>query len=570
MSFTGALMKSVVKRSARRFEKATLDPVGTQTNKLLSMVRKNANTVYGKRHGFASIKSIADFQKQVPVVTYEDIRADMDRVVAGESGIFTTEDPVMFAQTSGTTGNPKFIPVTSTCRGHDHSDVMRTWLWHSAVQHPTLFDKIVSLVSPAVEGVFRSGLPYGSTSGDIYRNQPWIVRRIYPIPYRVFEIQDYQAKYYALMRMALQHRTTFLTTANPSSILKMCQKGDDFGEQIIRDIHDGKLSADFDIELDIRDELEAGLHPLPEQAVFLEQARSKRDGRLLPGDYWPTLAMIGCWKGGTVGHYLSQFGGWFDPDGVSRVSVRDMGYLSSEFRGSIPLSEDGSRGVLTVAANFYEFVDPEDLESSPDDPKLWRFLTCDQLEDGREYYIFVTTSGGLYRYDINDVIQVQGTYNKTPQIVFLRKGRGMTNITGEKISVNQIIEAVQRSAEQTHAVPAHFKAEADTGESRYRFLIEFANPPATETPRTFLQALDSHLKELNIEYKSKRDSQRLAPPQLRVMREGWYERDRQKRTSAGRDFQAKTVLLSTRALAEEPVETDQAEIQSIVDFPDGG
>ena len=61
----------------------------------------------------------------------------------------------------------------------------------------------------------------------------------------------------------------------------------------------------------------------------------------------------------------------------------------------------------------------------------------------REYYIFFTTTSGLYRYDINDVIKVTGRYNQTPQIIFLRKGRGMTNITGEKLSVNQVIEAVQ-------------------------------------------------------------------------------------------------------------------------------
>ena len=40
----------------------------------------NADTDYGKRYGFSSIKSFADYQKQVPLITYESIKEDMDRV----------------------------------------------------------------------------------------------------------------------------------------------------------------------------------------------------------------------------------------------------------------------------------------------------------------------------------------------------------------------------------------------------------------------------------------------------------------------------------------------------------
>ncbi len=61
----------------------------------------------------------------------------------------------------------------------------------------------------------------------------------------------------------------------------------------------------------------------------------------------------------------------------------------------------------------------------------------------------------------------------------------------------------------------------------------------------FRRALDDGLKGVNIEYKAKRDSMRLAPPVLRVMRDGWYERAKKAKVAAGmRAFQAKTELLS--------------------------
>jgi len=565
MSLAGKLIAFVGKQSARRFDAATRDPLRTQTGLLLDMVRRNADTEYGRRYGFASINSVADYQRQVPVVTYADIERDMERVVAGEKKIFTAEDPVMFAQTSGTTGKPKFIPVTPTDQGRAHKDQMRTWLYHAQKAHPGILDyKVVSMVSPAVEGHTPSGLPYGSTSGHIYKNMPAIVRRAYSIPYEVFEIEDYQAKYYTIMRIALEHDVHFLATANPSSILQLMDKANAYSEELIRDIRDGTLSSAQNMAAGIRQSVEKRLKANATRARQLEQMRARREGMLVPGDYWPGLGLIGCWKGGTVGHYLEKFEQWFNPDGTRPVPVRDWGYLSSEARGSIPLSDKGSKGVLTVATNFFEFVAVDDVESNPDSPESWPFLTAADLEMDGEYYIFVTTTSGLYRYDINDVIQVAGRYQGTPEIVFLRKGRGMTNITGEKVSVNQVIDAVQNASRLTGLVPAHFKAEADTERSRYILRVEFAGQTEERQQVTFLREVDRYLKQVNIEYKAKRDSARLGAPVMHVMREGWYERGRRELAASGkRVFQAKTEVLS-RAKAETVVV--RPEIENIVEL----
>jgi hypothetical protein len=564
-NIVGRIIAFVVGRSANRFEKATRDPRKVQKDKLLEIIRRNENTEYGKQYNFASIQSIEDYQANVPIVTYEDIRPYMDRVVQGESNILTAEDPIGFAQTSGTTGNPKYIPITPTCKGREHRDVTQTWICHSWRAHPTIMaGKIVSLVSPAVEGYTPSGLPYGSASGQIYRDMPPIVAKMYAIPYCVFEIEDYQAKYYAIMRIALGEDVRSIYTANPSSILKMCEKADEFAESIIEDIREGTLSRNFSISPGIRRELESHLHPDPERADLLLAMREKRSGKLVPGDYWPQLDLIGCWKGGTVGHYLKHFPEWFDPDRTRPVPVRDWGYLSSEARGSIPISDEGSRGVLTVATNFFEFVPVESLEANPDDYTQWEFLTAADLEEGGEYYVFFTTAAGLYRYDINDIIKVDGMHNATPQIVFLRKGRGMTNLTGEKVSVNQIIDAVHEASEETDALPSHFKAEASIEMSRYILRVEFETPVDEATQIAFIKSVDAHLKAINIEYKGKRDSMRLGSPVLHVMKEGWYERGRRQWVASGkRAFQAKTEVLSAEKLNTSQV---QADLLNVIDL----
>jgi hypothetical protein len=425
---------------------------------------------------------------------------------------------------------------------------MRTWFHHAIKDHPKLFSgKVVSLVSPAVEGLTPCGLPFGSTSGHIYKNMPGLVRGTYLVPYDLFEHNDYETKYTIIMRLGIGADVTFLATANPSSIMKMCEMADRHSDMLLKDLHDGTLSSKLDVPKALRQMIESSLRPNPNLAKQLEAARGRRAGMLLPADYWPNLHLIGCWKGGTVGAYIQRFTGWFSPEGKRTIPVRDWGYLSSEARGSIPISDNGCGGVLTVGSNVYEFVAVHDLESNPENKAAWRFLRADQVEVGREYYIFFSTTGGLYRYDINDVIEVTGHYQTTPIIEFRRKGRGMTNITGEKVSVNQIIAAFTSVSKRLGLSIDHFKAEADTDASRYVFKAESSRGIPADVRGTLLREIDLELSRLNLEYEAKRKSLRLANPQLHVMRAGWYDHQKTELVAAGkRLFQAKTELLSAK------------------------
>ena len=531
--------------SAKPFLRAVEDPQEAQSRLLGMIMGRNCDTEYGRKHGFREVKDLASYQQSVPIVHYEDIRDSIERMTRGEENILTAEAPVMFSQTSGTTGKPKFIPVTPTCQ---RQGGMTTWLYFARNDHPEMFDgKVITVVSPAVEGHTDGGLPFGSTSGMVVRELPKIVQSTYAVPYEVFEIDDYDAEYYALLRFGMVENVSFLGTANPSSVLMLAEMGDRLADPLIRDIRDGTLGEEFEIRSSLREILAPQLRPDPERAKQLEDFRKARGGKLVPADYWPQLALIGCWKGGTVGSYVERFPEWYDPDGRGMIPVRDMGFLASEARMSIPVSDNGAGGVLTVHMNFFEFVPAEEVEDKPDNPEQWNTLGVHELEVGKEYHVIITTTGGLYRYDINDVIEVVDLWHHTPVVVFRRKGRGMTNLTGEKVCVNHLIEAIEKAAGANGLNAAHFKAEPDGDESRYVFKIEFDQPPSEEVARKFLDAVDAALGECNIEWKSKRSSKRLRDPVLQVMKPGWYERGKQKLVADGkRLFQSKTIILDAK------------------------
>ena len=283
---------------------------------------------------------------------------------------------------------------------------------------------------------------------------------------------------------------------------------------------------------------------------------------MLPADYWPNIALLGCWKGGTVGSYVQKLRQWYDPESQGMVPVRDMGFLASEARMSIPISDMGAGGVLAVHLNVFEFVPAQEVEDDPDAPEGWTFVTAADLEVGGEYYVFVTTTGGLYRYDMNDIIEVVDTYNATPVVEFRRKGRGMTNLTGEKFSVNQVIDAMEMAGDAVGVPVGHSRAEPDIKRSLYVFKVEFESALPVDKRSDFLRHLDEALGRLNIEYKAKRDSGRLCAPTLQVMKSGWYERGKQKLVAEGkRLFQAKTILLDAKlGYRPEPDDTE-AEVE---------
>lgn len=561
------LLRTAGKASAARFDAALEDPFRTQERKLFEILRRNAGTDWGREHGFSDVATIADWRRQ-PIVDWDDVADWVDRMVNGEENVLTAERPVMFARTSGTTGRPKHVPITPTCRGRDHADQFRTWLHHASTDHPRMYaGKILSLVSPAEEGRTPAGIPYGSVSGVIYRDNPAPVKKLYVTPYPVFEIDDYDTRYLAILSVALRASVTFLATANPSSITKLCDMADGHAESLLRDMHDGGFSRSETLSPEVRAALLPHLRPNRDRARELEAARSRR-GALLPADVWPDLALIGCWKGGTVGGHLDRFSRWFDPDGRRPVPVRDLGYLSSEARGTIPMSDTGASGVLGINAGVFEFVPVRDVEEFPDDPSRWSPRWFNEVDTGADYHVLLTTTGGLYRYDINDIVRVTGWRSGVPEIAFLRKGRGVTSITGEKVTVNQVIEAVRAASKDAGWEAEHFRAEADPAFERYVFKVEGRVPLPESLRERFLRAVDGHLRRLNLEYEAKRASGRLSGPVLHVMKCGWYESGKRALVAEGRRlFQAKTnVLAVSDGASTAPAAT--ADLLAVQPWPD--
>ena len=415
------------------FVELTKNPKDHQWNLLKNILHRNKDTHFGRKHKFASIHSYKDFLNAIPINEYEDLRSYINQQEQTGEPYLNSQQPVMYAQTSGTTGEPKNIPIlNASIESYKHSQSLFSYTQYS-FDREVYSGKILAIVSPDIEGKLSTGTPYGAITGLIYKSMPTLLRHSYLLPFEIFTVSDYDLKYYLICAFALKSENiTLIATPNPSTILRLKDIIDTNFENLLRDIESGNLSCMKEIDPEKRKKINQKFKPNQLRASQLRELKNKR-GSLIISDIWPNLKLISTWTSGNCSTLLPALKAQLS----SKSFIGEVGYMSSEFRGTINLDIRNETQVPTLNENFFEFVERDEWGSeSPD------FLMLHEIEPGKHYYIFVTTQNGLYRYFINDIIQVTGKYQNTPTIKFIQKGDGVINLTGEKLYEDQVNKAV--------------------------------------------------------------------------------------------------------------------------------
>jgi hypothetical protein len=507
----------------KQFVKASEDVEATQNAVLREVMGYACETEFGAQHDFGSVRTYDDYRKAVPVADYEAFRPLVDRHARGEADVLFPGKPMMYTHTSGTTAKPKLLPITRYNFERCIKNRGKLWLYGLMRDYPGVFKgKDLTVVSPAVDGHTEDGTPCGSMSGVVYQNIPEFMKLVHTLPYEVVTIKDYEAKVYALVRFALPSDVSVMLTANPATVLNLVTRIDGWKEELFRDIRDGTLRKDLDIDPEIRAMCEARFEPAPDRAAELEKLAGAHD-RLLPTDYWPNLRLIHTWTNGNCALVVPKLRPWFGES----VPILDFGYLASELTGTDLLDKETNGSVIQVRNAFFEFTPCEEEDA----PKT--FLMAHQLEQGRRYFVYITTFSGLYRYDMNDILEVVGHFNQVPILKFIHKGKGITSLQGEKLSELQLIEAVKSASAESGIDHEFFIGFADALESRYDLYLELRGSPDDSQVQAFGESVDRALARMNEEYEAKRKSMRLGPVRVVTLGEKSFDRYRMLRLEEG-------------------------------------
>jgi GH3 auxin-responsive promoter len=529
---------SLNQSNLRDLLRSSADSRSAQSELLLKrIVAPNESCEFGQRHGFRSIRSVSEFQRAVPVCGYENLRGDIERMMQGETGVLTSEPTRRFFITSGSMAAPKYIPVTS-----------------SFVRDKSLVFQIFwNLVRDAYPGISRGSLIFNfsdsgheqRTAGGLlcvsessfwnacWRGMSGNIRC--PFPRGIADIADPEARYYTIVRILLEMEITALMTLNPSTMLRLSEVISRNSQSLIEDIASGGISGQINLPPEVREYIAAHFRGTQPRARELERVFNE-GGSPAASRLWPNLQLVVCWRSPMVRPYIELLAPF-----LGNIPQRDYLTMASEGIMAIPFRDEISGGILPVHTHFYEFI-PEAF-AEQDNPQT---LLAHEVEIDKNYCVVLTTSSGLYRYNIGDIVRVTGFQGSTPVLEFLHRAGHTCSLTGEKLTESQVADAVCRAASGLGVNIGNFTlCPASLPYPHYVLLAELKSALDRGMGSRLLRALDDDLGVRNVEYQAKRSSHRLGAPELCLLPPGSYALVRQQRIAAGaNDAQVKLACLT--------------------------
>jgi len=485
------------------FRLALANPIKIQKSILLEILKKNKKTNYGKLYDFKHIKTIEEYQRKVPLITYEDIIPFIQKIKDGEQNILTKDKVLFLATTSGTTSKVKLIPVTKD-RIKNFKRELYLWSAYVLKNHLNVTKgKTLYFAGPYIEGRTSAGILCGSISGYLIAKAPWYIKSKVVVPAETYNIFDFDKKIKEISINALISNITQFAFASPIEAIL-------FLDYI--KVHKEELLI----------ELERNRHE--KRAKELRELSSFK-----PIDIWPNLCLIGCIKSKFNLHYLDTLKEKIGKD----IETKDPGIYASEGRLSLCLEKEGIAGIVPAHVTFFEFVEKKENQKDGDP------ITIDKLEVGKNYEIIITTTEGLYRYKMGDIVKVTGYKHKLPLIEFVDRDNYL-NIAGELAHENILISIMYKVIEELGIKIKSFTflpyLQDTSKKPRYEILVE----PLLETiledkdAIKLKELLDKTLKEYISDYRQMREEfGRLDPPVLSIVKQGEYDKFDKKRITGG-------------------------------------
>jgi hypothetical protein len=386
------------------------------------------------------------------------------------------------------------------------------------------FGKLLVTNTAQLTGRTPAGIDYGPGGTGVMRMNKFLYKQLFAHPYETLTVADSLTRHYLCFLFALRDPSMRGIIANfPMLILRTCNYFERYAEDLIQDLETGEFANWLKLEPEIRAKLERQWSPTPTRAAQLREILNS-EGRLTPKLAWPGLSYIATARGGTSDFYFERFPYYLDD-----TPVFGAVFASAEGTFSIypDLNTDGS--VLAIATGFFEFIPQDQWEA--EHPKT---LLATEVKAGEYYRILMTNYSGFYRYDIGDVVEVVGFYEKAPLIVFRHRRGGILSSTTEKTTESHATQVMQALQQEFGLLLEDFCITLSENEfpAHYLVNVELADNYTLSNPQAFLRRFDEKLKEINVYYKAKRRDQ-VPSPRLRILASGSFAIVRQRQLLKG-------------------------------------
>lgn len=446
-----------------------------QQSELHLLLRQAQETVIGRSYAFSSITSYKQFSRSVPIHSYADIKADVQRMKEGIKDILWPGTVDCFAVSAGTSGEGKHLPFTQARRNSDRQ-FMRRVIWSYLKQRPNILRLAGSHLSIPGSVEEQGNFQIGEISGFTARSAPAILRMLQVADPAQLTTLSFRQKFDLLLNRAIESNLKVIT-AVPSWILTLFQE------------------------------------------------TLKRTGKSSITEVWPDLSLLVC-GGVKLANYRSHFEEL--TTGLSLDFIETYG-ASEGYIGFTDDLEQHDMIMVTDNGIFFECIPyplPNTNASSIEETiPLW------EVQTGVPYGLLMSTNAGLWRYTLNDIIE----FTSLNPLRFEVKGRvnDMLDDFGEAL---YLYEAEQALAETMQALNRQVGAFTIAPVLRdknsipfHRWFIQFTEPVHPDTLKKIAAGIDKGLQQINRHYTIRRETNALGMPEIRPVAQAdinqWMEQN---------------------------------------------
>ena len=441
MKLKSLLAKPYAIYVARKIKKDRDNALQHQDELLKSLLKKAANTVFGKQFKFADIKTYEEFKAAVPLFDYEDLKPFIEQIKEGKQHVLWPGKPIYLAKSSGTTSGVKYLPITKDSI-NNHIDTARNALL--AYMHETgntqFADGRMIFLSGSPELERIAGIPTGRLSGIVNHHIPYYLRKNQLPSYNTNCIDDWETKLQSICDETIGENMTLISGIPPWTQMYF-------------------------------DELE------------------KRSGKKI-GDLFPNFSVM-VYGGVNFEPYRQKL---FESIG-KRIDTIETYPASEGFIAFQDSQEEPGLLLNTNSGIFFEFIPMNEIGS-----KSPTRIHLKDVEVGVNYAIVLNTNAGLFGYMIGDTVKFVST--NPYRIIVSGRIKHFISAFGEHVIAEEVEKALMQAAMEQHIKIIEFtvapQVNPTNGLPYHEWLIEFDNAP-TDLGK-FALAVDEKMRKLNIYY----------------------------------------------------------------------
>ena len=405
----------------RRFCRALREPKAAQQQILRRLLASNAATSYGRAYGLSEIRCYSQFQSRIPIIDYGDLEPWIKRITQGEKRVLTREPVTRLLPTSGSSGPRKLIPFTPALQ-REFNAAIKPWMVDLYRTYPNItLGRSYWSVTPAIAEATNetSSVPIGFDDDSAYLGgiSRRLVQATFAVPSALRGVEDMACfRYLTLLCLLREPKLRLVSVWHPSFLTLLLDALPALWDELLVDVRQGTCLCAAGLPAEARCAFRG--RPQPRRAASLREADCTD-----PHSLWPDLSVVSCWGDAHAALPLADLRRRL-PD----VIIQTKGLLSTEAFVSVPFR--GSHPIA-VTSHFFEFADASG-----------KLHLAHELRAEETYSVIVTTAGGLWRYRLGDLVEVNGFVDATPSLRFLGRGTGTSDLCGEKLSESFVTQAI--------------------------------------------------------------------------------------------------------------------------------